>query len=100
MRTPLALWKRGIVHVRPPAKDFKGVFELPPLVTFPWWRGPGSLWELPCIKVFLATCQEVALGKGGLALPKGVYDGLLQRRAFQRPFSPDLDHHIKGEFHL
>lgn len=100
MRVTLSLTKRGIVHIRPLPEYFQGVFELLTLILITLWRCPVCLREAACIEVFLAARQEVALGEGGFTLPKGLHDGLLQRGALKRPFSPDLDHHIKGELHL
>ena len=94
MRAALSLTKRSIIDVRPLAKNFQGVLKLPSLILFTLWWRPVCLWEGTIIKVFLAVCQEVALGEGGLALAKGLHNGLLQRGALKRPLSPDLDHDV------
>ena len=74
--------QRSVRHVRSAPEDLEGALEVPPLtVMFLPWRRPVRLRVVRCFIIFLA-CQEVTLAEGGLALLKGLNDGLLQWPAF------------------
>lgn len=75
--------QRSVRHVWSAPEDLKGALEVPPFaVMFLPWRRPARLRVVGRVVVFLAARQEVGLGEGGLALPKGLNDGLLQWPTF------------------
>ena len=75
--------QRSVCHIRSTSEDLEGALKVPPLaVVFLPWRRPACLRVVGHIIVFLAARQEVTLGEGGLALLKGLDDGLLHWTSF------------------